>query len=171
MRIDLSPLPPFKPVKIPKFPGLLAVLGPGIIWMALAQGSGELIWWPYIIAKYGLGFLFLLVPACLLQYSITFEIGRYSAMTSESIWKGFARLNPLFTFFLWILMVISFLWFGAFASAGGTALAELSQWPSMLEARGRSLVWAYMSIGVFAFALLTQKKTYRLIEDDTAKSL
>ena len=35
------------------------MLGPGIVWMALAQGSGELIWWPYIIAKYGLGFLFL----------------------------------------------------------------------------------------------------------------
>jgi hypothetical protein len=31
---------------------MLAALGPGVIFMALAQGSGELIWWPYIIAKY-----------------------------------------------------------------------------------------------------------------------
>ena len=34
-------------------------LGSGVIFMALAQDSGELIWWPYIIAKYGLSFLFL----------------------------------------------------------------------------------------------------------------
>ena len=45
---------------VPHFPGWWAALGPGVVWMALAQGSGELIWWPYIVAKYGLTFLFLL---------------------------------------------------------------------------------------------------------------
>ena len=62
---------------VPAFPGWWAALGPGVVWMALAQGSGELIWWPYMVAKYGL----------------------------------------------------TFLWFGAFASAGGTAMAELTHWP------------------------------------------
>ena len=38
------------------------------MWLALAQGSGELIWWPFMVSKYGLWFLFLLVPACLLQW-------------------------------------------------------------------------------------------------------
>ena len=52
---------------LPPFPGWWAALGPGVVWMALAQGSGELIWWPYMMAKYGLSFLFLLIPACLLQ--------------------------------------------------------------------------------------------------------
>ena len=37
--------------RMPTFPGLLAALGPAIVWMALAQGSGELIWWPYIVGK------------------------------------------------------------------------------------------------------------------------
>jgi len=55
---------------VPRFPGWWAALGPGVVWMALAQGSGELIWWPYIVAKYGLTFLFLLIPACLLQYPV-----------------------------------------------------------------------------------------------------
>ena len=45
--------------------------------MALAQGSGELIWWPYIVAKYGLTFLCLLIPACLLQYPLNVEIGSH----------------------------------------------------------------------------------------------
>jgi len=41
--------------------------------MAPAQGSGELIWGPYIIAKIGLAFPFLLLPACLLQSLIAYE--------------------------------------------------------------------------------------------------
>ena len=76
---------------VPAFPGWLAALGPGVVWMALAQGSGELIWWPYMVAKYGLAFLVLLAPACLLQYPLTVEIGRYTLATGESI----AHLNYL----------------------------------------------------------------------------
>ena len=150
--------------RLPAFPGWWAAIGPGIVWMALAQGSGELIWWPYLMAKYGLGFLCLLIPACLLQFSVTFEIGRYTAFTGESIWRGFVRLNPVFAFALWILMIVQFLWFGAFATAGGTAIAELTHWPAAMDARGQSLVWAALTIAAFAFALLTRKKTYQLIE-------
>ena len=69
-------LPPFKSAPLPPLISLPAALGPGVIFMAVAQGSGELIWWPYIIAKYGLTFLFLLLPACLLQFPVMFEIGR-----------------------------------------------------------------------------------------------
>ena len=86
--------------------------------MALAQGSGELIWWPYIVAKYGLTFLCLLIPACLLQYPLNVEIGRYTLVTGESIFHGFIRLGRGFGILLWVLMTLSFLWFGAFASAG-----------------------------------------------------
>ena len=42
-------LPPYKRARLPSFPGMIAALGPGVIFMALAQGSGELIWLPYII--------------------------------------------------------------------------------------------------------------------------
>ncbi|MGH8614692.1 MAG: Nramp family divalent metal transporter, partial [Gammaproteobacteria bacterium] len=79
-------LPPryvFGRKSLPPFPGWWAALGPGVVWMALAQGSGELIWWPYIIAKYGLTFLCLLIPACLLQYPLNYEIGRYTLLTGE----------------------------------------------------------------------------------------
>ena len=157
-------LPPLGRAPVPPFPGWWKVLGPGIVWMALAQGSGELIWWPYLIAKYGLGFLFLLVPACLLQWPLTFEIGRYTALTGESIWKGFIRLSPWFALPLWMLMVLSFLWFGAFASAGGTALAALTNWPPGLGRAGQSLVWAYATIAVFLGGLVFSPVLYRFIE-------
>lgn len=149
---------------MPKFPGWWAALGPGVVWMALAQGSGELIWWPYMVAKYGLTFLWLLVPACLLQYPLNLEIGRYTLLTGESIFHGFIRLHRGFGIFLWLLMTVSFLWFGAFASAGGTAMAELTHWPSGWTQRGQSLFWGYASIGIFLAAILASGVVYTLIE-------
>ncbi len=62
IRTEWGILPPFKSMPLPSFPGWWTMLGPGIVWLALAQGSGELIWWPRLVAKYGLGFLRFLVP-------------------------------------------------------------------------------------------------------------
>lgn len=149
---------------VPAFPGWWAALGPGVVWMALAQGSGELIWWPYMVAKYGLTFLWLLAPACLLQYPLNLEIGRYTMLTGESIFHGFIRLNRYFGIFLWLLMSVSFLWFGAFASAGGTAMAELTHWPEGWTQREQSLFWGYASIAVFVVAILASGVVYSLIE-------
>lgn len=140
------------------------MIGPGIIWMALAQGSGELIWWPYMTAKYGLAFLCLLIPACLLQYPLTYEIGRYTILTGESIFQGFIRLSRPLAFLIWIVMILSFLWFGAFATAGGTALAALTDFPSGWTQKGQTLFWALASIGVFVIAIFVSKIVYKLIE-------
>ncbi len=157
-------LPSFRRAPLPPFPGMIPALGAGVVFMALAQGSGELIWWPYIIAKYGLTFLFLLLPACLLQFPVTYEIGRYTMLTGESIFQGFIRLNRAFAFLLWVLMTLSFLWFGAFAAAGGTSLAALTHIPSGWSPRGQTLFWAYLSIFVFLLAILLSKVIYRLVE-------
>jgi hypothetical protein len=160
----ISPFSKFSHKNLPAFPSLWVALGPGIVWMALAQGSGELIWWPYMIAKYGLTFLALLIPACLLQYPISLEIGRYTLLTGESIFQGFFRLSKKFGIFLWILMTISFLWFGAFASAGGTALAELTHFPNGWDAKSQTMFWGYATILLFAISVFLSRHIYKLIE-------
>jgi hypothetical protein len=157
-------LPLYKKAPLPPLPSMLAALGPGVIFMALAQGSGELIWWPYIIAKYGLSFLFLLLPACLLQFPVTYEIGRYTLLTGESIFQGFIRLHRTFAFLLWILMTLSFLWFGAFAAAGGTSLAALTNFPPDWSPRAQTLFWGYASMLAFLTAILLSKVIYQLVE-------
>ncbi len=149
---------------LPPFPAWWAALGPGVVWMALAQGSGELIWWPYIIAKYGLTFLCLLIPACLLQYPLNYEIGRYTLLTGESIFHGFIRLNRGLGIVLWILMSLSFLWFGAFAAAGGTAMAALTNFPQGFSVRGQTLFWGYASILLYLSAILASSVVYTFIE-------
>ena len=135
-----------------------------MVWLALAQGSGELIWWPYMIAKYGLAFLFLLIPACLLQMPLNFHIGTYTLATGESIFQGFIRLNRWFALLLWVLMSVAFAWFGAFASAGGTALAALTHFPAGWSAQGQTLFWGYLSMGVFLAALLASPVIYTAVE-------
>jgi len=132
--------------------------------MALAQGSGELIWWPYLIAKYGLTFLCLLIPACLLQFPVNYAIGSYTLLTGETIFQGFIRLNRGVAFVLWVLMGLSFLWFGSFASAGGTALAALTHFPAGWSERAQTLFWAYSSIAIFFTALVCSRIIYTVIE-------
>ncbi|MCS7312612.1 MAG: Nramp family divalent metal transporter [Acidobacteria bacterium] len=135
-----------------------------MVWLALAQGSGELIWWPWLVAKYGTAFLFLLVPACLLQFPLNYAIGRYTLLTGESIWQGFIRLNRWFALGLWILMTVQFLWFGAFVTAGSTGLAALIDFPVGWSQPAKTLFWSWLTIGVLFPALLVSPVAYRLIE-------
>jgi Mn2+/Fe2+ NRAMP family transporter len=159
-----SLLPLFTPNTVPSLPSIRKMLGPGIILLALAQGSGELIWWPYLISKYGLAFLFLLLPACLLQFPINYEIGRYTIVTGENIFHGFIRINKRFALMFWLFMVVAMFWFGAYASAGGTALAELTRFPQGWSPRGQSLFWGYASIALFLIAIFINKRVYVFIE-------
>ncbi len=160
----MTDLPPLRRASVPPFPGYLRALGPGVVWLALAQGSGELIWWPYVVARYGLAFIFLLIPACLIQWPVNYAIGRYTVMTGETILRGFLRMHAGFGILIWILLTISFLWVGAFAGAGGTALAAIVDWPAGWSERGRTLLWAYLSMALLLGAFLLSRRFYRFIE-------
>lgn len=155
---------PFSRRPMPAFPGYLRALGPGVVWLALAQGTGELVWWPYVVARYGLAFLFLLIPACLLQWPVNYAIGRYTILTGESILRGFVRLYRPLGILLWILLGVSFLWVGAFAGAGGTALAALVNWPSGWSDAARTNLWALLSMALLLGAFLLSGSFYRFIE-------
>ncbi|GBC78435.1 hypothetical protein HRbin08_01930 [bacterium HR08] len=157
-------LPAWSARPLPSFPGWRAMLGPGVIWLALAQGSGELIWWPRLVAKYGGGFLFLLLPACLLQFPLNYAIGRYTLLTGESIWQGFIRLNRWFALGLWLLMTVHFLWFGAFVTAGSTGLAALWDFPAGWSQAEKTLLWSWLTVLILFPALLLSPTAYRLIE-------
>jgi hypothetical protein len=61
-------------------------------------------------------------------------------------------------------MTLSFLWFGAFAAAGGTSLAALTNFPGGWSPRGQTLFWGYASMAVFLVAILLSKVIYQLVE-------
>ncbi|MGH8731890.1 MAG: Nramp family divalent metal transporter, partial [Burkholderiales bacterium] len=162
--VPFGNLPPLRLATLPVFIGLFAYVGPGILWAALAQGSGELIFWPYMTAKYGAAFLGLLIPAALLQYWLNLEICRYTIVTGETPMTGFSRIGHWFAWFAWILVFIENIWFGAYASAGGTALAALTGFPDGWTPRGQSLFWGYLTIGIYLVALVFSRVAYTLVE-------
>jgi len=162
--VPLGRLEPLKIAVVPAFVGLWAAMGPGVIWAALAQGSGEIIWWPYLTAKYGATFLGLLLPACLMQYWVNQEIIRYTATTGETFFTGLTRIHKALAIFMWFMMLITFLWFGGYASAGATALFELTRFPPGWGAREGTLFWTYLTIAVFFAALVLGRVVYNIIE-------
>lgn len=162
--VSLGALGPLKIASMPAFVGLWAAMGPGVIWASLAQGSGEIIWWPYLTAKYGAAFLGLLLPACLMQYWVNQEIIRYTVTTGETFFAGMARLNMWLATFMWLMLVVTFAWFGGYAAGGATALFDLFKFPSGWGAREGTLFWAYLTIALFLVALVFGRVVYKVVE-------
>lgn len=150
--------------KLPIMPGILAMMGPAFVWAAIAQGSGELIWWPYFAAKYGAAFIGLLLPASLIQFFVNREISRYTAVTGKGIWSGFLSLGKLFAYPLFLLCFVNFLWLGGYASAGGTALFDLTKFPLGFSDRAGTLFWAYALMIGFSAIFIFSKIIYKSIE-------
>ncbi len=161
---DSGLMPPLTSKTLPPFPGLLAMMGPAVVWLALAQGSGELIWWPRLVAAYGEGFLFLLIPATLMQLPLNYAIGRYTLLTGESIWQGFIRLHRGFALALWVLMTVQFLWFGSWVTGGSTGLAHLLDFPAGWSQQSKTLFWSWLTIGILFPVLLLSPRIYKVIE-------
>lgn len=154
----------FKKKGLPRPPPLWSLLGPAFVWASVAQGSGELIWWPYFAAKYGKALIGLLIPASFFQFFVNQEVVRYTALTGEGIWAGFKKVSKIYTIFLFLLAFVCFLWFGGYASAGGTALFSLTSFPKGVSERIGSLFWAYLTIFIFSLGLFLSKVVYQLIE-------
>jgi hypothetical protein len=70
--VRLGKLEPLKRADMPKVLGPLALLGPGVILASFGFGSGELVFWPYLAAKYGLALVWLMIPAGLMQWWINY---------------------------------------------------------------------------------------------------
>lgn len=167
--ISVGALAPLKVMAIPAFVGVWAAMGPGVIWGAMAQGSGELIFWPYLTAKYGAAFLGILLPACIIQYWVNHEIARYTLTTGETFFTGLMRLNKWFALIVWLMLVVTFLWFGGYVSGGATAMYDLTGVNPLwfifgTDARGGTLSWATVTIAVFLIGLLFSRVVYELIE-------
>jgi hypothetical protein len=71
---------------------LRAYVGASVILLATALGSGELIIWPYITARAGVGLLWLAFVGVTMQWFLNMEIERYTLATGETAVTGFSRM-------------------------------------------------------------------------------
>ncbi len=125
-------------------------VGPSLIALGAAIGSGEWILGPLTIGRQGfVGIGWLIVVAVVLQCLANFEIGRYTTATGESPIVGFSRVPPGRR--LWVPLCL-FTLFGCFL-LGGWAKASAKSLFALLEGRP-AVPGDSLTVNVMTFLLL-----------------
>lgn len=142
--------------ELPKAPRWYKALGVGIVVMGLAIGTGELIMWPHLVTKYGLGILWGAFIGITIQFFINREVGRLAIATGESFFTAASRKLPSLVLFWLVSAALLYIWPG-WATAIGTTLTEFFGF-------GNYLLWAWLSLGLVLVFTFTGKIAYRVLE-------
>ena len=98
------------------------VIGPSVLLLAGAIGSGEYVLWPSIASQVGLVLVWLVLLGVGTQYFLNMEIERYTLATGETAVTGFTRLwKPWGVLFI-VMGVLAWMWPG-WATGGTTTLS------------------------------------------------
>ena len=85
------PLAAHKVKDLPKALSLKKLIGPSFIILGLGLGSGEVVLWPYLTSKFGMGIIWGAILGLTFQFFMNMEIERYALVRGESVFVGFAR--------------------------------------------------------------------------------
>jgi len=120
IRSDHLPAVPY--AELPEPLPLKRVLGPSVLLLAGAIGSGEYVLWPYITSQVGMSVVWLVVIGVLTQYFLNMEIERYTLATGETAVTGFTRLWKPWGLLFIVMTVVPWAWPG-WATGGTTTLS------------------------------------------------
>jgi hypothetical protein len=151
-------VPAVEYTELPEALPMRRVIGPSVLLLAGAIGSGEYVLWPYITSQVGLALVWLVVIGVATQYFLNMEIERYTLATGETAVTGFTRLwKPWGVLFI-VMTVVPWMWPG-WATGGTTTL-------SFALGFSEDLI-PYVTIGVLVLigAVLTASPVvYRTVE-------
>ena len=103
------------------------VIGPSVLLLAGAIGSGEYLLWPYITSQVGLVLVWLVIAGVGTQYFLNMEIERYTLATGETAVTGFTRLWKPWGLLFIVMAVGAWMWPGW--ATGGTTTSG-TRWAS-----------------------------------------
>ena len=150
-------IPDLKKKDIPLPPtSFWKIFGVGVIIMGMAIGTGELIMWPYMVVKYGLGILWGALIGITFQYFINQEVARISIATGESFFLASQRVFKWIVFFWLFSAVILYIWPGWMTSLG-TSLTALT---SLFNYK----IWAYICYGIIILFTFLGRIVYKTLE-------
>src|SRR5687768_8556405 len=149
-----SGLPPWTPADMPVPPsprGLqwLGVVGPGVIVLGAAIGSGEFLLGPAVFVRYGLSLLWVTAVAVVLQTVFNMEVMRYTVATGEPAFTGFMRTRPSSTFWAWFYSILYFLQVGWPAFAANAAGAIFFLGARRLAGPADAAIVYWIGVGTF----------------------
>lgn len=158
---ELPAPPPFSPRNV------LRTVGPGIIGLGIAIGSGEWLLGPSVVARYGPALLWVTTVSVLLQVFLNIEMARYTMYTGEPVTVGFMRTRPGPAFWSAVYGLLTFLQIGwpgwALASATASAALILGRIPSGADVQLVKLV-GYVTFGACVVILAVGRKVERNLE-------
>ena len=134
--------------------------GPGAIMVGLSIGSGEIILWPWITAKFGAGMAWAAVLGIFMQMWVNFEIGRWAVATGESAFTGFARVSRNFIF-LFMAVLFTLHWLPAWARATAVCIRYLIYG---LDGPGADWQWTILVYACIFALLFGPKRIYSTVE-------
>lgn len=134
--------------------------GPGAVMVGMAIGSGEMVLWPWITAKFGAGMAWAAVLGIFIQMWINFEIGRWAIATGESAFTGFARVSRnCILFFMAALLALA--WVPGWARATGVITRYLIFGLDDVGADWQWTILVYLAVFVTLFG---PKRIYATLE-------
>jgi Mn2+/Fe2+ NRAMP family transporter len=115
-------LPQIEYADLPEPLPMKKVIGPSVLLLAGAIGSGEYVLWPYITSQVGLTLVWLTLLGVLTQYFLNMEIERYTLATGETAVTGFTRLWKPWGLLFIVMTIVPWAWPG-WATGGTTTLS------------------------------------------------
>jgi hypothetical protein len=165
-------LPPWDVRDLPAPPvftarNALRTVGPGVIGLGIALGSGEWLIGPAVILKHGPALLWITTAAVLLQVVLNQEMGRYTLYTGEPIITGFMRTRPGPAFWGTTYAIFGLAQYGwpgwALASATATTALLLGRMPDAADA-STVIAIGYGTFGICFAITLAGRKVERTVE-------
>jgi len=126
-------LPSLATRDLPDAVPLRRMVGPSIILTGLALGSGEFIFWPYIVYQSKFVFFWACLLGVFTQYFLNMEIARWTLATGESAITGFIRISRKFAVLFLLLNIIPWM-IPAWANGAATIFSWLVWGPEQNEA-------------------------------------
>jgi Mn2+/Fe2+ NRAMP family transporter len=155
------PVPPLRENDLPKREkSFWKMSGPGAVMIGLSIGSGEMILWPWITAKFGADMVWAAALGVFIQLWLNFEIGRWAVATGESMFTGYARLSkiPVY-YFMTILAILALL--PAWARTTGLAMRMMIFGQ---DGPGADWMWTLLVFAIVFAVLFGPKRIYTAIE-------
>jgi len=117
-------LPPLKYGDLPDPVPFRRMLGPSVILLGAAIGSGEFVLWPCLVSTWGFGLWWACMLGLMTQFWVNMEIERYTLATGESTVIGFVRLWKHWGWIFLLCNAVPWVWPG-WAMGGATCLSYL----------------------------------------------
>lgn len=107
----------FKKNEFPEPLSLRKLIGPSFVILGLGLGSGELILWPFLASKFGMGIIWGAVVGITFQFFMNMEIERYALARGESVFVGFYRKWKALPYWFILSTFLPWIWPGIVASS------------------------------------------------------